>query len=550
MTSFSKLRPLVMMQLKDKLDFSFLQTKRSAIIKTVTTILKFVIVTGVFYLGFFVCNLLSIFRPAGIIPDTVVNVIFVIIQLLSLITCTAGLVNALYMTADNKVLLTFPASSTTIYESKLIVYFLFELKKNLAITLPVFLAYGIINGAVWYYYPWVILCFVPVSLLPVAMGAVLSIPALVVMTFVRNHKWLQFLMILLVTAAISYALVKLIGKIPENINIMGQWGTIFLGIQNFLNGFSGAFKPYYFIMKMLVGGTLRISSTLFGLDTIYITLAFLGILASLTGLSFLVAKPLFIKMASRQFEFEKAIIPPKKNKTHKRTLSPYIESAMIELRSTRFIIVTLIGLLLPGIAIFLLNKIYAAMSTNYAGQLMTKSFNFLVMLIVSVSFNNEYATVYSKEGAARNLLKVRPIEPIHVLLGRISIRIVTVIASVIGLTAAFLSVSDASKAEIILMGVITTLVTLSHLLWSAELDVMHSYSDQYATVGMQFDSPNETKATILGFLLSILVTFVYYFISDRGTMHSLRILLILSLMFAGFRAYMFFIRSKLYFVEN
>ena len=550
MTSFSKLKPLVMMQLKDKLDFSFLQTKRSAIIKTVTSIFKFVIVTGIFYLGFFVCNLLSIFRPAGIIPDTVVNVIFVIIQLLSLITCTAGLVNALYMTADNKVLLTFPASSTTIYESKLIVYFLFELKKNLAITLPVFLAYGIINGAVWYYYPWVILCFVPVSLLPVAMGAVLSIPALVVMTFVKNHKWLQFLMILLVTAAISYALVKLIGKIPENINIMGQWGTIFLGIQNFLNGFSDAFKPYYFITKMLVGGTLRISSTLFGLDTIYITLAFSGILASLTGLSFLVAKPLFIKMASRQFEFEKAIIPPKKNKTHKRTLSPYIESAMIELRSTRFIIVTLIGLLLPGIAIFLLNKIYAAMSTNYAGQLMTKSFNFLVMLIVSVSFNNEYATVYSKEGAARNLLKVRPIEPIHVLLGRISIRIVTVIASVIGLTAAFLSVSDASKAEIILMGVITTLVTLSHLLWSAELDVMHSYSDQYATVGMQFDSPNETKATILGFLLSILVTFVYYFISDRGTMHSLRILLILSLMFAGFRAYMFFIRSKLYFVEN
>lgn len=549
-SSFSKLKPLVAMQLKDKLDFSFLQSKRSFIIKTVTTIIKFVVVAGLFYLLFYICNLLSVFRPAGIIPDTVINVIFVILQILSIITCTAGLVNALYMTADNKVLLTFPASSSQIYLSKLIVYFLFELKKNLMVTLPVFIAYGIINGAVWYYYPWIILCFIPVSLLPVSIGALLSIPALVVMTFVKNQRWLQFIMIIAVTSAISYGLVKLIDRIPENINIMGQWGTIFLGIQNFLNGFSQTFSFFYYITKMLVGGTLRIRSTLLGLDTLVIFLCFIGILSALIGLSFLAAKPLFVKMASRQFEFEKDLIPPKKNKVYKRTLSPYMESVMLNLRSTRFIIVTLIGLLLPSIAIFLLNKIYAAMSTNYTGKLMTKSFNFLVMLIVTISFNNEYATVYSKEGGARNLLKARPIEPIHVLLGRLSVRMVTIIFSVIGLTFAYLSVSDSSKTEIIFMGVITMLVTLSHLLWSAELDVMHSYSDQYATVGMQFDSPNERNATIIGFLLSVLITFTYYFLSDRGTMHSLKVLLVLSVLFFGFRTYMFFTRSKLYFVEN
>lgn len=550
MSSFSKLRPLVAMQLKDKLDFSFLQSKRSLIIKTVTTIIKFVAVTGIFYLLFYICNLLSIFRPAGIIPDTVINVIFVLIQLLSLLTCTAGLVNALYMTADNKVLLTFPAKSTTIYESKLVVYFLFELKKNVAITLPAFLAYGIINGAVWYYYPWIILCFVPVSLLPVAMGAVLSIPALVILTFVKNHKWLQFLLITAITALICYGLVKLIGQIPENINIMGQWGTIFLTIQNFLNGFSDVFKPYYYITTMLVGGTLRIHSTLFGTDTLAITACFLVILTAITALSFLVAKPLFIIMASKQFEFEKAIIPPKKNKVHKKVLSPYAESATIELRSTQFIIITLIELVLPGIAIFLLNKIYAAMSTNYTGQLMTKSFNFLVMLILSVSFDNRYATVYSKEGAARNLLKVRPVEPIYVLTGRLAIRVCTIILSVIGLTVAYLAVSDSSKTEIVLMGVITAGIAVSHLLWSAELDVMHSYSDQYATVGMQFDSPNERNATIIGFIISVLVTFLYFFLSDRGTMHSLKVLLVASVLFLGFRIYLFCTRAKLYFVEN
>ncbi len=550
MHGFSKLRPLVAMQLKDKLDFSFMQSKRSFIIKVVLGIIKFALVTAIFFALFFVCNLLSIFRPTGIIPDTVVNVIFVVIQLLSLITCTAGLVNVLYMTADNKVLLTLPASSTTVYISKLFVYYIFELKRNLTFTLPVFLAYGIINGAVWYYYPWAILCFVPVSLLPVALGAVLSIPALMIMTFVKNFKWLQISLIVLVSGAITYGIVRLIGKIPENINIMGQWGTIFWGIQNFLTDFSNFFKPFYYLTKMIVGGTLRIGSKLFALDTLIIFGIFVAGLSLILGLSFLVAKPLFIKMASRQFEFEKAIVPPKKNKLHKKHLAPYFESVVMNLRSTRFLINTLIQLALPAIAILLLNKIYAAMNTNYAGQLMTKTFNFLVMLIILVSFNNEYATVFSREASARNLLKVRPIKPIHILFGRLFIRIVAIVLSVIALIAAFLAVSDSSALEIILMGVITAAIAFSHLLWCAELDVMHSYADQYATVGLQFDSPNERNATLIGFFMSALLTFLYYFLSDRGTVRSLVVLLILSLLFTVYRTYSFITRTELYFVEN
>lgn len=550
MKAFAKLRSLVGMQLKDKIDLSFLHSKRSLIIKVVVSIIKFVIITGVFYLLFFICNLLSIFRPAGIIPDTVVNVIFVLIQLLSIITCTVGLVNVLYMTADNKILLTMPAPSSTIYLSKLLVYFLFELKKNLAFTLPVFLAYGIINGAVWYYYIWLIFCFFIVSMLPVCLGAVLSIPTFYIITFIKNYKFLQFFLILLAVGLISWGLVEVINKIPENINIMGQWGTIFLSIQNFLTKFSNFFEPFYFITKMMVGGTLRIYTTLFGLDTLIITFVFIGILAILFTISFLLAKPMFIKMASRQFEFEKVSVKPQKNRVHKKVHSPYMESLVMNLRSTRFIVSTLIGLVLPAIAILLLNKVYASMNTNHMGQTMTKAFNFLVMLLILVSFNNEYATIYSREGAARNLLKTRPLNPIHVLFGRISIRIVIILLSVIGAVTSYITVTNSSVNEIILMGVITAFIAFSHLIWCAELDIMHSYADQYATVGLQFDSPNERNATIIGFLISILLTALYYFFSDRGTMRSLIVILVLTLLFTAFRLYLFIMRSKLYFVEN
>lgn len=538
------------MQLKDKLDFSFFRSKRDAILKIALEILKFVAVTAVFYALFSVCKLLAVFRPAGVIPDTVVNVIFVIIQLLSLITCTAGLVEALYMTADNKVLLTLPTSATITYSSKLLVYFFFELKKNFTFTLPMFLAYGIVSGAVWYYYPWVLFCFILVSMLPVALGAVLSIPALWIMTFTKNHRLLQFLLITLSAAAVTVVIVTIINKIPENIDIIAQWGTISQQITDFLSNFSNFFKPYYLLTQMMVGNTARISAKLFRLDTLYITASFIGVLIAVFALSFSIAKPLFIKTASKQFEYEKAIVPAKKNKLHAKYLAPYAESLLMNFRSTRNLIEAIIEIVLPGVAILLLNRVYAAMNTDYVGEIMTKAFNFLVMLILLLAFNNQYATVYSKEAGARNLLKIRPIAPIHVLLGRISLRIVTTILSTLGVVTAYIVVSKVSDKEIILTSLTTAFVSLAHLLWCAESDVMHSYADQYATVGMQFDSPNERNATILSFVLSALFAFLYYFFSDRGAMHSLRVLLVASVLFLAFKVFTFLTRAKLYFAEN
>lgn len=190
------------------------------------------------------------------------------------------------------------------------------------------------------------------------------------------------------------------------------------------------------------------------------------------------------------------------------------------------------------------------MNTNYSGQVMTKAFNLLVMLVVIVAFNNEYATVYSKEANARNILKTRPQNPLYTLFGRISMRAVIIFVSVLGVMCAYMSSSNSDRTEIVLMGLLTLAVAESHLLWCAEMDIMHSYADQYATVGVQFDSPNERNATIIGFLLAALFAFLYYFLSDRGTTSSLVKGLLLAVALLGGRIYLYIKRAKLYFVEN
>ena len=384
-----------------------------------------------------------------------------------------------------------------------------------------FIAYGMINGAVWYYYLWLIFCFAFISMIPVVIGALVSIPALFVATFVKQFKWLQLSLMFVASGLVVWGIVALIGVIPPNINIMGTWGSLFLSIQRFLNGFAKALYPFYCLTLMIVGGTLRIGSKLFAGDTFAYFGVMLACLAVALGLAYLLAKPLFIRMAARQFEFEKMVVPPKKNKVFNKKLSPVLETLQMNVRSGRYVLSAIVQLALPAIAILLLNKLYASMNTNYTGEVMTKTFNLLVMLVITVAFNNEYATVYSKEANARNIIKTRPQNPIYTLLGRIAPRITIIVLSTFAVVITAVSVSSSDKGELVMMGMVTLFVSVAHLLWCAEMDVMHSYADQYATVGVQFDSPNERNATIVGFLLSAFFAFAYYFLSDRGTTSSI-----------------------------
>ena len=544
-----KLKTLVMMQLKDKLDLSFVKSARSTIIKVVLTILKLAIATALFYLLFFGCNLLSVFYPVGYIPDKAVNILFTLLQLMAIITCSVGLTKALYMTADNKVLLTYPVGSTTVFVSKLILYYIFELRRNIGLTLPLFIAYGVINGATWYFYPWLLVCFLFISLIPVAIGAIISIPMLLFWQFVKRMKWLQIIFAVAAAAAVAFIIIKTIELIPANINIMGQWYAISLAIQRFLNRSAEIFAPFYYVTLMMVGGTLRMSSKLIQGDTfMYFGILVAG-LAVLLAISFLIAKPMFVCMASKQFEFEKKVIPPKKNRVHSKRLSPFFESINMDFKSIAFVIMAVVQLFLPAIATLLLNKLYGAMNTNYAGLTMTKTFNLLVMLIMTLAFNNVYATVYSKEAAARNILKTRPQKPIYTLFGRIFFRAIIILLSTIGVMMMYLQSASAENNEIILMAVITFIVSEAHLLWCAEMDIMHNYAEQYQTVGV-FDSPNERNATIVGFILAALFTAAYYFLRDRGTQNALLKCLIVAIVFAAVRIYLFVTRAKLYFVEN
>ncbi len=547
---FKGLKTLVAMQLKDKIDLSFLKSVRSAIFKSIFTVLGFLVVTAAFFLAFKLGIMFSVFSFTPYLPDTVLTLLFSIIQIMAIISCTVSLTKALYMASDNKVLFTFPVETNTVFFSKLILYFLFELKRNLTITLPVFIAYGLNNGAVFYYYIWAILCFVIISAIPVVIGAVLSIPALFVSRILSKSKILKAVIVLACFATVTLAVFSLVNLIPENINILGQWGSITAAISRFLDNFCKTMFMFHAVVKMVIGGTIQISTRLFNVDTfIYLGLILVIILCML-GIAYLLARPLFFKMASGQFEFEKSSSAKGSNKIHRPSTSPFFETVLMTIRSSADLISLAVQLILPSLAVFLLNKIYGAMNTSFSGQTMTRSFTIVVMLAMLLSFNSDCAAVYSKEGSARNILKTRPTTPIKTVLARLFPRFLVGGISLVLATVFYGLTAEVAFIDCVIICLMSAFANFSHLFWSAEMDVMNPQSEQYATVGETYSNPNEVKSTVLAFAIAVFCGAVSFFLSDRGTQVGIIKTAAIMGVFFAIRLYLYVTRVNLYFEEK
>ncbi len=541
MEELRKLKILIKMQLRSAIDFSFLKSKRAFILKVGLALVAFAAITAAFYAVFYICVLLSVFSFGGGIPETVVTVLFTLIQLMSIFSCMTGLSKTLYRGGDNVILLVLPTQQNTVFLSKLLVYYFFELKRSFTLTVPMYLAYGLVNGAVWFYYPWMLFGFLFVSLLPVAIGAVLSILALYIPKLLSRVPLLKYLLIVAAAGGMTALAFYLVGLIPENINLLGQWGSISLGIRNFLNSFARWFAPYHYLNLMLVGGALEITRNPLSLRTLYVFLANLGVIAVFIAIAFFTARVLFLKLTAKAGENELRSRKQRPNRVRGKLRSALSEDLLRNVRSGKAVWRSVVEFFVPAFLLFALNRIYAAMNTSLAGQAMTATFNVLVLLVTVLTSNTFLANVYSRDGAARNLLKTRPIDMRLLLAARLVLRAVLSTLSIGVAVTLFHFVSGAVVKESVGFFLMATFVNLAHILWSAEIDVMNPEARR---------GGNEAQATAFAILLAVFFTAGYFLFSDRGAATAFIELALVAAGFLVLRVFLYFERVRVYFVEK
>lgn len=124
---FNHLKTLVAMQLRDKVDLSWIKNKKKALRRILLILIKFIIIAVATFLLLYFGNKMNLFKYYQ--TSTIVVLVLTISLFLSLITCTFELMKTLYFAEDNKVLITLPVNTNSLFISKIIVYYIYELKR-------------------------------------------------------------------------------------------------------------------------------------------------------------------------------------------------------------------------------------------------------------------------------------------------------------------------------------------------------------------------------------------------------------------------------------
>lgn len=549
------LKSLVAMQLRDKVDLSFIKDKKEAIRTIVLSLLKFVLITAVVYIILYLCNVVGIFSYDE--SPNVVTLILTISLSLSLISCTVELMKTLYYSEDNKVLITLPVDANKIFISKIIVYYIYELKKSLSFIIPITLGCvtllvtnGLCNPLV-YLWLWIPLLFI--IALPVLLGALLSIPAMYIYRLIKKNNIIEICTFVVILILIILGVVYLINLLPDNIDLINSWPMISRNIHDFLLAVEKKLFPISQLVYTIIGEKSNLHYYINHI-TIVKFIALLVVNVVLVVMVYFISRPIFFGMMAKSFETNKSENLTLKNKKRNKYMTFVNKELVINLRTLDISINYLIVYIVVPILILFINKLFNAMTPSSMGYRLIYAFNVLLICLPLLASNALVATYYSSEGRAAYMKKTKPMYALFPLFVKLVFNVLFSIPSVLVTVIIFGSLTKIGALSIIIFFFAVLFLHIGHMIQSAMFDIMNPQNEQYATTGQVVDNPNESKSTILAFIFSIVYAVISYQLLYEATLTGnlalgfLKLMLI-SLVYLASTIYMFTRRIKAYYYE-
>ena len=560
---------LSLLQLKDKLDFSWVKSKKTLIQTIVFGILKFAIVTGLTFALLYLLTFIGFINKYQD-PVPLFTIFLTVMFLLNVASSTYNLMKTLYFADDNKVLITFPVTANKLFFSRIFVYFIFELKKSLSILVPAILGFLIfeiigykgVEITIWSFF-WMIVPVFIFVLIQVLLSSILSIPFLYIYRFFKKNPILDLISIILLVGAGLFLVIRAISLIPEDIDLNIQWPAFVQSFEDFIIAADKYLYPLNLYSRVFVGEFGANLSAHYGLNGLTFVKAAisLGAAVVLVLFAFLLIKPFYFKMMNKTFEFDKnPNLVQKKNIKHKKYVTFANKEFKLSFRDFDISGSYLAIYLIVPILLFFMDKVISAISTSMRGDNIAIAVNVLLTILPLLASNSTIATLYSKEGRTAYITKTNPVNPFVPLTSKLLFNLIFCIPSIIGCSVIFGNfISSEEHLEIltpILFGFSVLLLQYAHIFFCAAQDLMNPQNEAYATTGSDFNNPNETRATIAAFVLSFIVAILFYFLLaesiatyDNYISAFIRLFILSAGLFAGF-LYLFIKKIQVFYFEK
>ena len=560
---------LTLFQLKDKIDMSWMKSRKTLIQTIVFSVLKFVAVAVI------VSGILFLLTKVGFLNKyhdiiRLFTMFLAVTMFLNLCSSTYNLSKSLYMADDNKVLITFPVNANKLFFSKLFVYYFYELKRSFLLLIPgifgflVFEAFDFKSFEVnFLQIIWMIIPVIMLVAIQVLLASILSIPFLYIYRLFKRNQIFDLILVAIGVSAFIFVVVKLINLIPDDIDLDRQWPSMVNGFAKFIETFDDYAYPVNYYSRIFFGEIAGTGTTwndvhyqLLGFTFLRALIA-LGVLTILGLVAFLLIRPFYFTMIYKTFEYDKnPQLVMRKNVKHKKYVTFANKEFKLSFRdfdiSGSYIAIYII----VPILLFFMDRVISAISTSMRGNNIAIAVNVLLTILPLLASNSTIATLYSKEGRTAYLTKSNPVNPFIPLTSKLLFNLVFSVPSIIACSIIFANFSGLGVPIAVLFSVSVLLIQYAHIFYSAAQDIMNPQNEVYATTGSDFNNPNEARATVMAFIGSFAITVVLYFmLVESNALHGnylsafIRLFVVAAFLFAGF-LYLFIKKIQAFYYEK
>ena len=501
--SAGRIRALLFMQMGDKLRKKTGRMRRKAIFLIFLQVLAALTVTAVLTV---LCMLLQSYFYVPL-DRNMLAAMFLLTQVISILANTGTIQNVLFTDRENMMLLTFPCTFREIATSKLLLFFLRELKKNCFFLLPFLLGFAIATQQGIAFFAFSLIAYFLLSALPIFVACILSIAFLYTKRWLQSHPTLYVMTLVIAFAGIFYVAYKLLMILPDPLRFIQNYSEYMRKITSVIAKTAGYSLHYGCLADILTGsGTL--------LDWV-ILLVSSGVTV-IAGI--LILLPFYFRAVSSSAErstrekrvrhrvHEVSGLTASRQAGHPSKFGLYRTFLHKELiligRDVQKLSATVTSFFILPLVSFVMNHVLDTINTNPLGDQIIIAFNVMISASLLAAFNTDCACVLSMEGLEFSVLKTAPSNTMSIAWAKIT---VTLLSNAIAIAATVLMLYFTTAigiVDLILFALTLILLAAGMVLWSFQLDVRRPQFHEYASKGSSgvVDNPNVGKATLFGFL--------------------------------------------------
>ena len=406
------------------------------------------------------------------------------------------MMDVLYNSKENTMLLAFPCNYNEVFISKIIVFALEEIRKSCFFILPFLISYGMISDGGAAYWAQLIPLWIFIVLFPVLFSAIISIPAIFIKKFLSNHPVLFGVLVALLLGGVFALVTYALSFLPTPVKLIA-----------FYNTFMNAFRAILIKINKFSLFYQLIGKGMFG-KWVYMTFPVIAaIFFGTMLLCFFVAMPFYFKAASSSAEHStgghhKVV----KTRFNNLFMTFFRKEVKLMFRSSKSLNSALSIVLVFPIISYIMNFIVAAVRTNVYGDYMTIAFNIMITLSLIGTYNANCASAISQEGSEFAVLKAAPSDTTLATWAKLALTMVVDVLAVLTMCLVITFTTTLPAQDIALMAGIILPVSLGNVLWSFQIDLLNPKINDYAVKGdAVVDNPNIAKALLFGFLISTII---------------------------------------------